>query len=254
MKRTKKILTILLCVFILSSAIMVSADEGSFSGIESKSVDVSDNGDVEVPIDISGNPGITAIKLEVSYDSNVLTLKTNGVTDKNLLIGRVPTEITLNPFNLGWEDSGVNAANNFSNGTIATLSFDVGKDFCGTTEVKVVVKEAIRYDEKLKTFVMVKNLQSGIVSVTRPKLAIRDGVAIANSVNGETLIIASYDETRMVDCKVYPNVAGDVQIKVADVLDLSGATNVKAFLWKDLKTLVPVCNHAEEELNITDIN
>ena len=254
MKRTKKILTILLCVFILSSAIMVSADEGSFSGIESKSVDVSDNGDVEVPIDISGNPGITAIKLEVSYDSNVLTLKTNGVTDKNLLIGRVPTEITLNPFNLGWEDSGVNAANNFSNGTIATLSFDVDKDFCSTTEVKVVVKEAIRYDEKRKTFVMVTNLQSGIVSVTRPKLAIKDGVAIVNSLNGETLIIASYDENRMVDCKVYPNVVGNMQIKVADVLDLSGAIKVEAFLWKDLETCMPLCNHAEEELNITDIN
>lgn len=254
MKRTKKILTILLCVFILFSAIMVSADEGSFSGIESKSVDVSDNGDVEVPIDISGNPGITAIKLEVSYDSEVLTLKTNGVTDKNLLIGRVPTEITLNPFNLGWEDSGVNAANNFSNGTIATLSFDVDKDFYGTTEVKVVVKEAIRYDETQKTFLMVTNLQSGIVSVTRPKLAIRDGVAIANSVNDETLIIASYDENRMVDCKVYPKVAGNVKITIADVLDLNGATKVKAFLWKDLGTLVPVCNHSEEELNITDIN
>ena len=248
MKRTKKILTILLCVFILSSAIMVSADEGSFSGIESKSVDVSDNGDVEVPIDISGNPGITAIKLEVSYDSDVLTLKTNGVTDKNLLIGRVPTEITLNPFNLGWEDSGINAANNFSNGTIATLSFDVDKDFFGTTEVKVVVKEAVRYDETLKTFRMVTNLQRGIISVTRPKLAIRDGVAIANSVNGETLIIASYDEDSMVDCKVYPNSTGDVKLTIADEINTTGATKVKAFLWENLETLVPVCNHAEEEL------
>jgi hypothetical protein len=253
MKRTNKILTLLLCVFVLSSAIMAFADEGSFSGIESKSVDVSDNGDVDVPIDISGNPGITAIKLEVSYDSDVLTLKTNGVTDKNLLIGRVPTEITLNPFNLGWEDSGINAENNFSNGTIATLSFDVDEDFCGTTEVKVVVKEAIRYDEKRKTFVMVTNLQSGIISVTRPKLAIKDGVAIANSLNDEALIIASYDENHMVDCKVYPGVVGDMRIKVADVLDLSGATNVKAFLWGNLETLAPVCDCAEEELNITDI-
>ena len=97
-------------------------------------------------------------------------------------------------------------------------------------------------------------MESGVISVTRPKLAIKDGVAIANSANGETMIIASYDEDSMVDCKVYPNVAGDVQIKVADVLDLSGATKVKAFLWEDLETLVPVCNHAEEELNITDIN
>jgi hypothetical protein len=45
-----------------------------------------------------------------------------------------------------------------------------------------------------------------------------------------------------------------VEIKIADVINTSGATNVKAFLWKDLKTLAPVCNHAEEELNITDIN
>ena len=101
---------------------------------------------------------------------------------------------------------------------------------------------------------MVTNLQSGVISVTRPKLAIKDGVVVANSVNGETLIIASYDEDSMVHCKVYPNVSVDVQIKVADVLDLSGATKVKAFLWEDLDTLVPVCNHAEEELNITDIN
>lgn len=73
----------------------------------------------------------------------------------------------------GLPRNSINAANNFSNGTIATLSFDVDEDFCGTTEVKVVVKEAIRYDEKRKTFVMVTNLQSGIVSVTRPKLAIK---------------------------------------------------------------------------------
>ena len=66
--------------------------------------------------------------------------------------------------------------------------------------------------------------------------------------------LASYDEDGMVNCKVYPDVAGDVQIKIADVLDLSGATKVKAFLWEDLDTLAPVCNHAEEELNITDIN
>ena len=72
-------------MFILSSALMVSADECVFSGIVSQSVDVSDNGDVEVPIDISGNPGITAIKLEVSYDSDILTLKSDGITDKNLL-------------------------------------------------------------------------------------------------------------------------------------------------------------------------
>ena len=46
---------------------------------------------------------------------------------------------------------------------------------------------------------------------------------------------------------------GDL-VLVSDVLDLNGATKVKAFLWEDLETLVPVCDCAEEELNITDIN
>ena len=179
----------------------------------------------------------------------MLTLKDNGVTDNNLLVGRVSTDTTRNPFNLGWEDSGIDAANNNSNGTIATLSFNVREGFCGTTDVKVVVKEAIRYDEARKTFVLIKNLQTGTISVTRSKLAIKDGVAVANSVNGETLVIASYDDDNyMVDCKVYPDFMGDARIQVAEELDTSGATKIKAFLWESLETLVPVCNFAEEEL------
>ena len=75
---------------------------------------------------------------------------------------------------------------------------------------------------------------------------IKDGVAIANSVDGEILIIASYDEDQMIDCKVYPNVAGDVKLTIADDINTTGATKVKAFLWKNLETLVPVCDCAEE--------
>ena len=98
------------------------------------------------------------------------------------------------------------------------------------------------------------DMEDGIITVTRPKLAIKDGVATANSVDGETLIIASYDENSMVDCKVYPNVIGDVKLTIADEINTTGATKVKAFLWKDLETCMPLGDHAEEELNITDIN
>ena len=91
-------------------------------------------------------------------------------------------------------------------------------------------------------------MQSGVMTVTRTKLAINDGEVVANYTKDETLIVASYGEDNMVDYKVYPNVVGNVKITIADVLDLDGATKVKAFLWEDLETLVPVCNHAEEEL------
>ena len=253
MKNINKFTAIVLCLLLLiTSFATVSAEEGEFSGIVSKTVEVSENGDVEVLIDIAGNPGIMALILEVSYDSEVLTLKENGFTDTGLLVGNVETTITRNPFRLGWQHSDATAANNYKNGNIAKLAFEMKEGFTGTTNVEVKVIEAQTIG-KDNVFGLVP-MESGVISVTRPKLAIKDGVAIANSVNGETLIIASYDEDSMVDCIAYPNVAGDVQIKVADVLDLSGATKVKAFLWEDLETLVPVCDCAEEELNITDIN
>ena len=247
MKNMRKLLAIVLCFLLVTTSFAtVSAEESEFSGIVSKTVDVSENGDVEVLIDIAGNPGIMALILEVSYDSEVLTLKENGFTDTGLLVGNVETTITKNPFRLGWQHSDATAANNYKNGTIAKLAFEMKEGFCGTTDVVVTYISAQTFIDDM--FVRPPAMESGVISVTRPKLAIKDGVAIANSVNGETLIIASYGEDNMVDYKVYPNVAGDVQIKVADVLDLSGATKVKAFLWEDLETLVPVCDCAEEEI------
>lgn len=247
MKNIKKFTAIVLCLLLVTTSFAtVFAEESEFSGIVSKNVEVTETDDVEVLIDIAGNPGIMALILEVSYDSEVLTLKENGFTDTGLLVGNVETTITRNPFRLGWQHSDATSTNNYKNGNIAKLAFEMKDGFIGTTNVEVKVIEAQTIG-KDNVFTLV-SMESGVISVTRPKLAIKDGVAIANSVDGETLIIASYDENSMVDCKVYPNVAGDVQIKVADVLDLSGATKVKAFLWKDLETLVPVCNHAEEEL------
>ena len=247
MKNMRKLLAIVLCLLLVTTSFAtVSAEESEFSGIVSKTVEVSENGDVEVLIDIAGNPGIMALILEVSYDSEVLTLKENGFTDTGLLVGNVETTITKNPFRLGWQHSDATAANNYKNGNIAKLAFEMKDGFIGTTNVEVKVIEAQTIGKDY-VFALVP-MESGVISVTRPKLAIKDGVAIANSVDGETLIIASYDKNSKVDCKVYHNVVGDVQIKVADVLDLNGATKVKAFLWEDLKTLVPVCDCAEEKL------
>ena len=247
MTNIKKFITIVLCMLLaISSVVTVSAEESKFSGIVSKKVEVLENGDVEVLIDIAGNPGISALKLEVKYDSSVLTLKENGFKDTGLLVGNLTTTLTLNPFRLSWNHYDGTPVNNYQNGTIGKLYFTMKDNFCGSTDImiNVISAQTIVNSQVVRPPAM----ESGVISVTRPKLAIKDGVAIANSVNGETFIIASYDEDSMVDCKVYPNVVGDVQIKVADVLDLSGATKVKAFLWEDLKTLAPVCDCAEEEL------
>ena len=245
MKNINKFIAIVLCLLLVTTSFAtVSAEESEFSGIVSKNIEVTETDDVEVLIDIAGNPGIMALILEVSYDSEVLTLKENGFTDTGLLVGNVETTITRNPFRLGWQHSDATAANNYKNGNIAKLAFEMKDGFIGTTNVEVKVIEAQTIG-KDNVFTLV-SMESGVISVTRPKLAIKDGVAIANSVDGETLIIASYDENRMVDCKVYPNVAGDVKLTIADEINTTGATKVKAFLWENLETLVPVCDCAEE--------
>lgn len=245
MKNINKFIAIVLCLLLVTTSFAtVSAEESEFSGIVSKNIEVTETDDVEVLIDIAGNPGIMALILEVSYDSEVLTLKENGFTDTGLLVGNVETTITRNPFRLGWQHSDATAANNYKNGNIAKLTFEMKDGFIGTTNVEVKVVEAQTIG-KDNVFTLV-SMESGVISVTRPKLAIKDGVAIANSVDGETLIIASYYENRMVDCKVYPNVAGDVKLTIADEINTTGATKVKAFLWENLETLVPVCDCAEE--------
>ena len=245
MTNMKKFITLVLCMlFVISSIVTVSAEESEFSGIVSKTVEVTENGDVKLLIDIAGNPGLTAIKLWVSYDTDVLTVKENGIKDTKLLVGKIQNTFIEGRFPLAWQDSGSTAANNYKNGTIAEIEFEVAEGFIGTTDVNVEIEFA-------QTFVngKFKNappMESGVVTIERSKLAVKEGVAIANSINGETLIIASYEEDRLIDCKVYPASSGNVRIEVADVLNTEGATKVKAFLWESLTTLVPACECAEE--------
>ena len=242
MKNIKKFVAIVLCMLLISSVMVVSAEENKFSGIVSKKIEVLGNGDVEVLIDIAGNPGIMALILEVSYDKEVLTLKENGFTDTGLLVGNVDTTITKNPFRLGWQHSDGTAVNNYKNGTIAKLTFEMKEGFTGTTDVVVNVLEAQTFKNNIFGLI---DLESAIITITKPKLAIKDDVAVANSVNGATFIVASYDEHRMIDYKVYQNLNGNMQVRVADVINTSGATKFKAFLWENLETCMPVCESVE---------
>ena len=246
MKNMRKLLAIVLCLLLVTTSFAtVSAEESEFSGIVSKTVKVAENGDVEVLIDIAGNPGITALSLSVKYDSSALTFKENGFVDTGLLKSNYTTSLNLNPFRLSWNDSNDPIVNvNYNSGTIAKLYFKANDDFYGTTEIEVdaLFTETFVDDE----FITGPELTDAVISVTRPKLAIKDGVAIANSVDGETLIIASYDEDGMIDCKAYPNVAGDVKLTIADEINTTGATKVKAFLWESLETFAPVYDSVEE--------
>ena len=247
MTNMKKFITIVLCMLLaISSVVTVSAEESKFSGIVSKYIEVSGNGDVEVLIDIAGNPGIIGLNLEISYDSNALSLKENGYVDTELLNGKVSTTITRNPFRIAWSDDDADA-NNYQNGTIAKLYFKMKDNFYGTTKIDVKVNFAITFIDD--EFEFVSSMSNAVITLNRDKLAIKDGVVVAYNLKGETLIIASYDQNRMIGCKTYQDYTGDARIKASDVIDTDGAITIKAFLWQNLKTFMPLCKSVEEKIN-----
>ena len=247
MKITKNFIAIVLCLLLVTTSfVTVYAEESEFSGIVSKNVEVLENGDVEVLIDIAGNPGIMALILEVSYDRNALTFKEDGFVDTELLVGNLPTTLTENPFRLSWNHTSGTPENNYKNGTVAKLYFKANAGFYGKTEISVAIVSAQTIVNKQ---IARPSYEKDVVVkyyVTRDRLSIKDGEAFAYGLKGETFIIASYDHDGMIDCKTYPALSGDVKIKIAEAIDTDGATKVKAFLWKDLETCMPLCNHAEE--------
>ncbi len=77
---------------------------------------------VEVPVVISKNPGITALTLNVSYDTSALKL--TGVKDGEILGENIHKPEYTSPYTLSWAND--NAKENFtSNGTLATLTFEI---------------------------------------------------------------------------------------------------------------------------------
>ena len=110
-------------------------------------------------------------------------------------------------------------------------------------------KMQVKLPETLSTENIMANIENKYGStsqISNGVYVVKDGEAFAYGLNGETFIIASYDHDGMIACKTYPALSGDVKIKIAEAIDTDGATKVKAFLWKDLETCMPLCNHAEE--------
>lgn len=80
---------------------------------------------IEIPVYLSGNPGIVAVKISIAYDSCALALKgiRNGTVfaDTQAHFGN---DLSLQPYTMYWEDA-LARQNNNSNGVLAVLEFEV---------------------------------------------------------------------------------------------------------------------------------
>ncbi|MCR5151324.1 MAG: InlB B-repeat-containing protein [Clostridiales bacterium] len=154
-KRFSALLLALLITFSLPFSFAGAAgpvvSAGNVTGINGKTADV--------PINISGNPGIVSIKLSVSYDSDYLQLVS---ASKGTVFGTVtPTfsqNLADNPYVITFTD-GTATENHSSDGALVNLKFKLLKE--GKTDLSVTFSSAKNKDLQKVNF----TTQAGSVTI-----------------------------------------------------------------------------------------
>ena len=117
---------------------------------------------VDLPVTISGNPGICTAKLTISYNTSVLEL-TSVANGSVLTNGYTPGgSLTAVPFNVVW-NSGTSASG--ANGTMVTFTFKVKSGVAGGTKADVSLSYSLNdtLDENLDPVVF--ETRSGSITV-----------------------------------------------------------------------------------------
>ena len=131
-------------------------------GVDSKSVNKGDTFTVNVNIDT--NPGITLLRLNVQFDSSVLTLK--SVEDKGVLGVFTPDDTMSSPVGLVWYN-GLSTENFTVTGAIATLTFEATGDV-----TEQVAETAIKLSLPSPNDVLNKDLERLTPSFTDGKITV----------------------------------------------------------------------------------
>ncbi len=131
----KKVISLLLALLLLCSALPVSA-AGEEIAIAVGTVNAQKGQSVSVPITISGNTGICGARFAIAYSQKLkLTGVDKGMAFSSLTLTK-PGDFSANPIYLVWD--GMDADS--SNGVIATLTFTVPQE-SGTFEITASYEE-----------------------------------------------------------------------------------------------------------------
>lgn len=119
---SKKILSIVIALIMGIMMSFVAFAENS-AAIHGTSVDAKPEDTVSITFSISGNPGIVTLQTEISYNAEVLTLK--SVKDQNNLgfTGLGDKNLNANPYTYNWDGETASS----ENGSLLALEFEVAK-------------------------------------------------------------------------------------------------------------------------------
>lgn len=126
--RVKKILSVCLALILLVCIPMQAFAEGTPT-FAAGSAEASPGDTIEIPVLVENNPGIIALAVNISFDSNVLTLQEASASTSVFPQDRITFggSYDTDSFNILWED-GASDENYTVNGTLAVLTFLVNED------------------------------------------------------------------------------------------------------------------------------
>ena len=140
MKRTLCFLFLFLMLF---SMCLPFANAAVTSCVSVSNVSGHQGETITVPVEMTGNPGIVAMRLFIQYDATKLQLL--NATDGGLFYNGSQTndyfgnDITENPYTLLWEDA-LTKTNYTTNGQLASLSFKILETAAvGKTDIKITL-------------------------------------------------------------------------------------------------------------------
>ena len=113
--------------------------------IEVSSIEVNAGDVFDLPIELKSNPGVAAVSLNLTYDTDKLELisATDGqiLGSSTFLSGK---DVTAVPYTLNWDD--LSDENNTGTGTLASLSFKAKDNAVGSADVAVAVNQSSTFD------------------------------------------------------------------------------------------------------------
>lgn len=177
----KKAVSILLSIIILSSCLIISTNAAGNATLTMGSASGKAGDTVSLDIELTGNPGLIAIYINVSYDSNKLKLNNvkNGTVfdDSNAVFGN---NLSMVPYTMYWYD-GTTHTNIEKNGVLGTVDFVIPENApAGEIDVSLTYSQPSTFNVGLNDVPL--NVVSGKVIVeseespddTKPTIAIDD--------------------------------------------------------------------------------
>lgn len=178
-----KIKEFIAILFLVINTCCVASASGA-SNISISNVEANVGANMSLNVNLTANPGISAMKIKINYNANVFTLLSDGVTNGNVFPNSTFTAgpIATNPYTLTWASTG----NINTTGSLATLRFKINENAnSGQYPISISYYEASNFNEED----VVVSVTDAIITVNKAQTP---KISVSNSTGekGKTVQIA----------------------------------------------------------------